>query len=258
MIPDIQSQKDARGIAIDRVGVRDMRIPIIVMDPRNRTQSTIANAEVSVRLPGEVRGTHMSRFVEALNEVVILEPKAMKELLEELAERLDCKEAHISLTFPYFIDKRSPVSDKRSKLDVDCTIEAHLTDSFRFLLSVDVPVTTLCPCSKEISIFGAHNQRSRCKVTIEGTKLIWIEDVVDLVEKHASAPIYPLLKRVDEKFVTEHAYENPRFVEDVVRDIALELEKEHPRYAVMIDSHESIHNHNAFAIIDRLDRKHEA
>lgn len=253
MIPDVQAQKDNRGLAIDRVGIRDIRIPIIVMDPRNRKQSTIANAEVSVRLPEEVRGTHMSRFVEALCEVVILEPMEMKALLEDLARNLQCKEAHIALTFPYFIDKRSPVSDKRAKLDVDCTIEAHLTDTFRFLLSVDVPVTTLCPCSKEISAFGAHNQRARCKVTIAGTKLIWIEDVVDLIERHASAPIYPLLKRVDEKFVTEQAYEHPRFVEDVVRDIALELEQEQKHYAVMIDSYESIHNHNAFAVIDRLE-----
>ena len=247
---DVQAQKDFRNVYLNQVGIKNFRTPLILMDPKNATQHTVATASLSVDLNHDIRGTHMSRFVEIMNEVHVLHPHETRSLLTDLIQKMEAESAFLTLDFPYFIDKKAPVSGISSRLDIDCTISARLTqNSFRFSLTVGVPVTTLCPCSKEISDYGAHNQRAVAKITVETNDLIWIEDLADMAERNASCAIYPLLKRVDEKKVTEYAYENPRFVEDMTRDIYNELKQmENLSYfKVEVESIESIHNHNAFA-----------
>jgi GTP cyclohydrolase I len=247
---DIQSENDQRNISIDKVGVKNIRFPIIVADRTDKIQNTVADIDIFVDLPHNHRGTHMSRFLEVLNsyrkETII---DNLEELLKKIKNKLHSEKAYIMLKFPYFIEKIAPVSKKSSLLDYECVFEATLSDKFEFYISVKVPITTLCPCSKEISEHGAHNQRAFVKLTISSINFIWLEELIDIAEKSASCEIYPLLKRPDEKFVTEKAFNNPAFVEDIVRSITEKLrsDKRITFFSVEAESLESIHNHSAFA-----------
>ncbi|MBP1745214.1 MAG: cyclohydrolase FolE2 [Firmicutes bacterium] len=248
-LKDVQSEKDIRKVALKKVGIKDLKWPVSVMDKIQGVQNTVATLELSVKLPSDMRGTHMSRFVEMANDMKSLNPKNIELLLIQLKERLQADVAHCKIKFDYFVKKPSPVTGIMSPSNVVCTFETELSDKYNFLMTVNVPVSTLCPCSKEISEFGAHNQRATVSIAIKMDKLIWIEDIVEVAEESASSPVYSLLKREDEKLVTEQAYSNPRFVEDVVREASLKLDKLKGIvwYSVHVESMESIHNHNAFA-----------
>lgn len=258
---DVQSSPDERGIAIDRVGVSDLRYPIVVLDRQNREQHTVATLTLSVDLPHHFKGTHMSRFVEVLNQHHgDMTMRTIPAILEELKVRLEAEKAHIEVEFPYFLSKAAPVTGMKADIDYDCRFTGEANGSKSdFVMEVTVPVTSLCPCSKEISAYGAHNQRSRVTIAVRTRKkedgswdFVWIEELIDIAEKSASAPLYSLLKRPDEKFVTEQAYDNPVFVEDLVRGVAGRL-KEDERitwFRVRSVNEESIHNHNAFAEIE--------
>lgn len=253
-IPDLQSQKDTRNTVIDKVGIKGLRYPIVVEDRANETQATIADLDIYVELPHHMRGTHMSRFVEILHhyhqEAIIsnLEP-----FLTELKASLKAEAAYIDIAFPYFLTKKAPVSKIASILAYDCVFRASLKEEFELLIGVTVPVTTLCPCSKEISEAGAHNQRSKITIKVSYTGFVWLEELIELAEATASCEIYSLLKRVDEKYVTEKAYNNPKFVEDIVREITLKLEDDERITGFFVESEnaESIHLHNAYAMISR-------
>lgn len=251
---DIQNSKDERGIDIQKVGVKDVEIPLIIQR-KNDTDCTVwANATASVSLPKDYKGTHMSRFVEVLsawrNKNML--GVDIKGCLQEIIKKLNAKSGELEFKFKYFIDKVSPVSKMVSPICYDCSFTGtYSDDEYKFYLGVNVPVTTLCPCSKEISENGAHNQRSivSLKISYDDDSHIWIEDLVKDIESCASSEIYSLLKREDEKFVTEYAYNNPKFVEDVLRDVILKL-KENPiirSYELLCESFESIHNHSAWA-----------
>ena len=258
---DVQSYADERRIAIDRVGVRGLRYPITVLDPSNRTQETTAEITMSVSLPHQFRGTHMSRFIEVLNEhrgEVTL--RTLPAILADLRRRLEAEQAHVKVAFPYFIERTAPVSGAKSLMDYDCWFLADSSGTKSDLvLGVDVPITTLCPCSKAISDYGAHNQRGHVRVQVRSTilgtggwEIVWIEELVELAEDCASAPLYPLLKRSDERHVTMQAYDKPAFVEDVVRDISSRLRSDDriEWHSVEAETLESIHNHNAYASIE--------
>ncbi|MEG2338818.1 MAG: GTP cyclohydrolase FolE2 [Clostridium sp.] len=252
---DVQSQKDTRNIALKKVGINELKWPIKVMDKAEREQSTVATMDLSVYLPHDQRGTHMSRFVEVVKEAPNLSPKGLEEMLKHLVERLEAKKGHCRITFPYFITKPSPVTGIMAPYDVKCCFDAEYSveDGFKFVLEVETPVTTLCPCSKEISEFGAHNQRALVNIKVEMDKLVWIEDLVKIAEESSSSPVFTLLKRQDEKWVTEQAYLNPRFVEDVARETASKLEEFDgiTWYSTYVESIESIHNHSAFAYTEK-------
>lgn len=251
---DIQNQPDKRRIDIDRVGVKDLRYPITVLDRANKIQHTVGSINMYVNLPHHFRGTHMSRFIEILNEHHHeLHIDTMGDVLKKMKERLDAEDAHIAVTFPYFIEKSAPVSGAKSLLEYGCTYEGSLTDKEDFTLTVRIPVTTLCPCSKELSDRGAHNQRSEVSIQIRSKIFVWIEELVEYAESSASSPLYALLKRKDEKAVTEKAYDNPMFVEDMVREIARKLNDDDriTWYRVESENHESIHNHSAYASLER-------
>ncbi len=251
---DVQSMHDDRMKEIDKVGVKNLRYPIVVLDSRKEEQATVANVNMYVRLPHNYRGTHMSRFLEVLNEfrgrIYI---GNIHEVLTKTKQVLNSEEAFIELAFPYFIEKAAPVSGARSLMEYNCLFLASLNRRFDFVLGVEAPVTTLCPCSKEISTSSAHNQRSVVRVRIRFKEFVWIEEVVEVIERSASAPVFSLLKRVDEKHLTELAYSRPMFAEDVVRQVAVELEanKKVTWYAVEAENHESIHNHSAYAFIEK-------
>ena len=251
---DVQNQPATRKIHIDRVGVKNLSYPITVLDRKNKIQHTIGSINMYVNLPHRFRGTHMSRFIEILNEHHHeLHITTIREILKKMKEKLHAKEAHMEVTFPYFIEKSAPVSGAESLMEYRCAYSGTLTDQEDFVLTVEVPVTTLCPCSKEISDRGAHNQRSVVTIRTRSLKLVWIEEVVEYAETSASSPLWAILKRKDEKAVTEHAYDNPMFVEDIVREIARKLIAD-PRitwYSVESENFESIHNHNAYASIER-------
>ncbi len=253
-LPDIQRQKDKRKISIDKVGIRDIRYPIIVKDKTKGYQKTIANINMYVNLPHHFKGTHMSRFVEVLNEThkEAISVETIPMILLKIKEKLEAEVAYIELKFPYFIEKKAPISRAKSLLDYECTLIANSNDK-NFSLTVKVPLLTVCPCSKEISKHGAHNQRAFACVTVISSKMIWIEDIVEIVEKCGSAPIYSLLKREDEKYITETSYENPAFVEDVARNIVIALNKieKIKDFIVEVSSIESIHNHYAYAKIKK-------
>lgn len=250
---DVQSQKDERNVALKKVGIKDLKWPIKVMDKTQGVQNTVGEIALSVDLPSDVRGTHMSRFVELINNFDTVSPKGLEVLLLELKDKLQAKRAYCNIKFDYFIKKPSPVTEIVSPFNVICTFEAEQNDEFKFFINVAVPVNTLCPCSKEISEFGAHNQRATISIKITMNKLIWIEDIVKIAEESASSPIYSLLKREDEKFVTENAYLHPRFVEDVVREASIKLDHMDgvEWYSVHVESIESIHNHSAFAYTEK-------
>jgi len=250
---DMQSRRDDRELPINKVGVRGLRFPIHVRDRARQVQDTVATIGMFVDLPKEFKGTHMSRFVEVLNaHGSIVHVENIMEILRSLQKKLNATTSHIEIEFPYFMSKRSPVSRKSSLMDYVARFDAAAcgpeTD---FLLTVRVNVTTLCPCSKAIAKYGAHNQRGEVTVALRFKKIVWIEEVIEMVEASASSELYALLKRQDEKSVTERAYENPVFVEDLVRNVALRLNA-HPLvtwYKVEAENFESIHNHNAYACI---------
>lgn len=258
-LPDIQATPDTRGIAIDQVGVSDLRYPIHVTDSEGNPFPTVAMISMSVHLPHHFKGTHMSRFLEVLSrhegEVT---SRTLPDILHDLKHYLKAEEAHIEVAFTYFVTKQAPVSKARAKVGCDCVfIGKSSADGDDLILRVTVPVTTLCPCSKEISDYGAHNQRGYVTLEVRpkrkgnGCELILIEDLIAVAEKSGSAPLYALLKRPDERHVTMQAYDNPVFVEDVVRNAAALLSAD-PRvasYTVKAVNHESIHDHNAFAVI---------
>jgi GTP cyclohydrolase I len=255
---DIQNQKDLRKIPINKVGIEDLVYPIRVMDRANVLQHTIAKVKLSVELPHHFRGTHMSRFVEVLNKhsnnITI---QNIEGILDELKKALRAEKSYLELEFSYFIKKKAPVSRLESYMNYTCKFIASKAETFDFILEVDVPVHTLCPCSKEISERGAHNQRAEISIQVRTSKLVWIEELVEIAEESASSPLFALLKRPDEKLVTEKAFDTPRFVEDVVREVALRLNRE-PRifwFKINVKSFESIHNHNAFACVE-VDKRH--
>lgn len=252
---DIQNHKDERNIDIDQVGVKGIRYPITVLDKNIGEQQTVAEINMYVDLPRYYKGTHMSRFVELLNEhsrQVSLQ--TFSSILEEMKTRLNAESAHMEITFPYFINKAAPVTGAQGLMEYRCVFKGYLDNQGSDLVVViHVPISTLCPCSKEISEYGAHNQRGEVRLQVRFKRFVWIEDLIKLVEESASSDVYSVLKREDEKFVTEHAYNHPMFVEDIVREIALKLIKD-PNitwFAVESENFESIHNHNAYAYIER-------
>ena len=250
---DVQGDADYRKIPIKQVGIRELRWPVLLKDRARGVQPSVAKVSMAVDLPHDIRGTHMSRFVESLQTLEAISPESLERVLDALKGRLEAQKAFLTLQFPYFITKEAPVSGRRSLLDIECVYRAEKSDAMRLRLEVAVPIHTLCPCSKEISAYGAHNQRATAKIEVETNGFVWIEELVKVAEAGGSTAIYPLLKRPDEKWVTEKAFENPRFVEDAAREIAIRLE-DHPRitcYRVSVDSIESIHNHNAFACIEK-------
>jgi len=253
VLPDIQNQSDTRGIAIDKVGVKDIRLPIVVKDRLKKIQRTVANFSLYVSLPHSFKGTHMSRFVEILNmDELEITLDSLKNILFEMTEKLEAKDAYLQLTFPYFIKKSAPVSNIESIMDYNVSFIGELIDKkYSVFIRVVVPITSVCPCSKEISKYGAHNQRSYVTVTVEIKSFIWIEELIEMIEKGGSCQVYGVLKRPDEKYVTERGYENPKFVEDIVRDIALQLNNDERiiSYNIEAENYESIHNHSALAII---------
>jgi len=259
-IPDVQGSLDRRHIAIDKVGIKNIRHPIRVRDKSEGIQHTIAVFNMYVGLPHNFKGTHMSRFVEILNrDEREISVESFGPMLRMMVERLEAKSGHLEMNFPYFISKTAPVSGVHSLMDYEVSFVGTITGDGRheFSLKVVVPATSLCPCSKEISAYGAHNQRSHITVTATLNQHMWIEEIVQIVENLASCEVYGLLKRPDEKYVTERAYDNPKFVEDMVRDVAAVLNVE-PRidaYIVESENFESIHNHSAYALIERDKRK---
>ena len=286
MLKDVQNSKDKRGIAVDKVGIKNLHYPISVLDKKKSFQHTVADINMYVDLPHYFKGTHMSRFLEVLNEhrgeISIVN---FPDILRKIKRVLNAGSASVEIEFPYFIEKSAPVSGKKSLMEYVCyyngTIKSRTLDYTKtkksgkhekrssekgsefnsdpfsdnesiIIIGVKVPINTLCPCSKEISKYGAHNQRSVVSVSLEFSKLIWFEDIIEDVESCASSPIYPLLKREDERFLTEHAYENPMFAEDVARCVARVLKKNKniKRFRVEAENFESIHNHNAYAMIE--------
>ena len=255
VIPDVQGSEDKRKLAIDQVGIKAIRHPIRVAERSGGVQHTVATFNMYVGLPHQFKGTHMSRFVEILNaherEISV---ETFRLMLDEMVERLEARSGHVEMTFPYFVNKAAPVSKVKSLMDYEVTFVGEIDKGEKcFKMKVVVPVTSLCPCSKRISDYGAHNQRSHVTLTARTRGFVWIEELVDYAEKHASSELYGLLKRPDEKFVTERAYDNPKFVEDMVRDIAVELngDKRIEWYRVESENFESIHNHSAYALIER-------
>lgn len=255
MIQDIQNQPDSRNIPIDKVGVKDLRYPITVLDRDNGTQQTVASINMYVNLPHHFRGTHMSRFVEVLNAYHHrLHIDTIGEILLKIKDALEAEASHMEITFPYFLTRKAPATGAESLMEYTCTCIGEYAEKPDFILGVSVPVTTLCPCSRAMSKKGAHNQRSFVNIMIRYSKLVWIEELIDIAEGAGSSPVFALLKREDEKAVTDRAYDNPRFVEDVVREVAARL-NENPRifwYRVSAENQESIHNHSAYACIEQV------
>ena len=254
-MPDVQSSADNREIAIDKVGIKDIRHPVIIAGPQGTEQPTVADFNMYVNLPEHVKGTHMSRFIEVLNNLdSAISVEGFIETMNHMVERLEARSGHIEMSFPYFIRKTAPVSGVSSLMDYDVTFIGEIHDGVPSInVRVVVPATSLCPCSKKISNYGAHNQRSHITVNAELNDSMWIDELVQLIEKQASCEIFSLLKRPDEKYITEHAYDNPKFVEDMIRDVAAQLnaEKRIDAYTLETENFESIHNHSAYAYIER-------
>lgn len=251
---DIQNQRDYRNIPIDKVGIKNLRYPITVRDRREGYQSTVATINMYVDLPHKTRGTHMSRFVEMLH---VIKPeislKNFAQILMEMKMHLNAASAHIEITFPYFIEKKAPVSNSTGLMDYICSItgSSDSNGNIDLISEVLVPITSVCPCSKEISDCGAHNQRGEVRLRTRFNKFIWLEDMIELVESTASCDVFSILKRVDEKRVTEKGFANPKFVEDIVRDVAKRLKADEniTWFSVSAENFESIHNHSAYAQI---------
>lgn len=257
VMKDMQSRKDNRKIPIRKVGIKELYYPITVMDRRNKFQPTTASVNMYVNLPHKFKGTHMSRFVEILNRFHgQISVRDIERILHAIMKAFSSESAHLDLRFPYFLEKKAPVSGDRSILNYDCAFLASLQKAgkrevFDLVIEAGVPVTTVCPCSKEISRRGAHNQRSKITIKARTRTLVWFEELIEIAEQSASSPVFPLLKRADEKYVTERAYDHPRFVEDVVRAVALRLKKDRRITWFQVESEnlESIHNHNAYAMV---------
>ena len=259
VLHDTQAESDTRGLSIDRVGVSGLAYPITVLDRNRGRQRTIGKISLAVSLPHDQRGTHMSRFVEVLERFVgEMTIHTLPALLDDVRSRLEAQVAEIEINFPYFLQRRAPVTGRAAMMDYRCAFTGLRGPEVDvFTLSVVVPVSTLCPCSKEISDYGAHNQRGYVTVQVRSNSfddrdLIWIEEVIDWVEESASSPVYPILKRPDERYITMQAYDNPRFVEDLVREVGRRLISD-PRvgwFNVHAENLESIHNHSAFSEIE--------
>lgn len=251
---DTQNTFDNRGISIDKVGIKNIRYPITVMDRKNGIQHTIASINMYVNLPKQFKGTHMSRFVEILNEHRgNINIRDYPKILEKMQKRFNAHSAHLEIEFPYFIEKHAPITRAASLMEYSCKfIGIRNGNGTDFILVVNVPILTLCPCSKEISNYGAHNQRSFVTVHLRFNGLVWIEEVIEIVESSSSAQLFSLLKRPDEKYITEHAYNNPMFVEDVVREVAMKLKRNKKiiSFSVEAENLESIHNHNVYAYVE--------
>lgn len=253
MLPDIQSQADERDQPIDAVGVRRVRYPVTIRSG-GRTVSTVADFSMSVALSARRKGTHMSRFIELLEaQTGALDPAAFEALVRAMLARLDATSGAIDMRFTWFLEKTAPVSAVRSRLDLDACWHGRIGEDgqYRFRMAVTVPVTSLCPCSKEISAYGAHNQRSHVRIEAGLAREVAIDELAAVAERSASCEVYGLLKRPDEKYVTERAYENPKFAEDLVRDVALELRRDTRVLDCVVEAEnfESIHNHSAYARI---------
>lgn len=261
IIPDVQSSEDLRHLPINRVGIKSIRHPFKILDKSGGVRHTIAGFNMYVGLPHNFKGTHMSRFVEILNshedEISV---ESFETMLREMVSRLEAKMGYLEMSFPYFVNKTAPVSGVKSLMDYDVTFIGEILPGgeYRQTIKVVVPVTSLCPCSKKISDRGAHNQRSHVTITATTNTLVWIEDLINIAENQASCELYGLLKRPDEKFVTERAYDNPKFVEDLVRDVAsvLNADQRIDAYSVESENFESIHNHSAYALIEKDKRTH--
>ncbi len=260
---DIQNSADRRKIPIEKAGIKNLRYPIVILDKHRQSQHTIATVDMSVDLPKHFKGTHMSRFVEILDQCRgRVSVEAIGTILKAMLERFHSETSHLVMRFPYFIEKEAPVSRARSLMDYTCGFLADMKrqregDHLDLVLEVVAPLTTLCPCSRAISRQGAHNQRSQVTLRVRTRSLVWLEDLIALAESAASAPVYALLKREDERWVTEHAYAHPRFAEDIVRSIALRLRKDRRIlwYEAEAENFESIHNHNAFASLSECVRE---
>jgi len=255
-LKDVQSRFDERGIAIQKVGINDVHLPFFIKTKDSSFQSVLAKIKFTVDLPMEYKGTHMSRFLEILSEwsKKPIGSQEMNQILDEALAKLDAQSAYLKINFKYFIDKIAPISKRQSVLDLDCSFIANKIqgDHMEFTMAINVPFTSLCPCSKEISKYGAHNQRGLMRVKVKfgsDQQSISIEDLAAIMEQQASCPIYPLLKREDEKYVTETAYENPKFVEDILRDLVIALRqiKGVSWFSIECENYESIHNHSAYA-----------
>jgi GTP cyclohydrolase IB len=253
-IEDVQGRADTRRLPINRVGIKDIRHPVRVKDRSAGEQHTIAQFNMYVSLPHNFKGTHMSRFVEILHGEREISVESFRAMLEKMTERLEADTGHIEMSFPFFVMKKAPVSGVESLMDYRASlIGEHREGRTELWVKVSVPVTSLCPCSKKISDYGAHNQRSHVTLTAKLRSHMWIEELIEIAESEASCELYGILKRPDEKYVTERAYDNPKFVEDVVRDVATRLNDD-PRvasYVVESENFESIHNHSAYARIER-------
>ncbi|MEZ5589417.1 MAG: GTP cyclohydrolase FolE2 [Gammaproteobacteria bacterium] len=253
-IPDVQASADTRQIAINKVGIKDLRHPVKVCNQAGQLQASIAQFSMYVNLAHDVKGTHMSRFLEILNEQEpILSVDSFRTLLTRMTERLEANNGYIEVSFPFFMNKAAPITKVQSLLDYEVSFLGELQDGVATMsVQVMVPVTSLCPCSKKISRYGAHNQRSHITIKARLRETVWIEELIELAEQEASCELYGLLKRPDEKYITERAYENPKFVEDIVRDLAARLNQDDriSAYSVASENFESIHNHSAYALIE--------
>jgi GTP cyclohydrolase I len=253
-VEDVQSRADTRRIPIDRVGVKDLRHPVRVKQRSGGEQHTIATFNMYVNLPHNFKGTHMSRFVEVLHREREISVDSFQQMLNEMTGSLDAEAGHIEMSFPYFVMKRAPVSGVESYMDYQASLIGEISHGRSDLwIKVVVPVTSLCPCSKKISDRGAHNQRSHVSIRARLREHVWIEELIEIAEHASSCELWGILKRPDEKYVTERAYDNPKFVEDIVRDVAVRLNQD-PRlgaYVVESENFESIHNHSAYALIER-------
>jgi len=257
-LTDVQASADDRRVAIDKVGVKNVTYPIRLRTPEGEDQHTVATVNMYVSLPHHQKGTHMSRFLEVLNEhAQEIDPTNVMAIAHDIKERLNARDAHLELEFDYFVKKVSPVSKMSALMAFRVAFECVTNGEDDFIMGVKAPATSLCPCSKAISDYGAHNQRCEIEARVRPNAMLWIEDLVALCESAASAPVYPVLKRPDEKFVTEEAYDNPKFVEDIVRDLAVTLDNEGriDWYRINSENFESIHSHNAYAAIEKDKRQ---
>lgn len=252
-LADVQSRRDPRQVTIDKVGVTNIRYPIVVLDRAHERQHTIATVNMYVDLPHHFKGTHLSRFLEVLNEYEEITVYNIPTMLQHLRDRLNAENAHLEIEFPYFLQKAAPVTQVLGMMEYTCGYRAMVDGVKDFVLSLKVPVATVCPCSKEISARGAHNQRGLVILEVRTKALVWFEELIDTVERSASSALYPILKRPDEKWVTEHGYDHPQFVEDVLREIAVALRRDEriTWYRVSVETYESLHTYNAYACIEQ-------
>ena len=259
VMPDIQALSDDRSVAIDRVGVKEVVYPMTLSTRGGGEQSTVARINMYVGLPQEKKGTHMSRFLEVLNEHACtpVHPEDIPRLTRAINDRLNAREAHFQASSRTFIEKAAPVSGEKGLMNYEVKFECATNSHEDFIMTVAAYATSLCPCSKEISDYGAHNQRCRIEASVRTNATVWIEDLAELLERAASHPVYAVLKRPDEKFVTEKAFDNPKFVEDIIRDLAVLLNDDDriDWYSISSENYESIHAHNAFASIERDKRE---